>query len=234
MNKSIKKEILREIYGVHDQWLSGYTLACQKGCADCCTQSVTMTALEGSILLEWLENHGYDKVEIKKKLAAITPGYRPHLTTNGFAGICLAQGNSLDEEGPSWDLTPCLFLADACCTVYPVRPFACRSFVSKRSCAQEGAAEIDQFSLSLNTVIMQIIEHLDQGGSWGNMVDVLMDLAGPGSEGAGADESPLLLNSRPLPGFLLMPEEEDILNPVIEIILNTKVAEKTVREWLFP
>ena len=50
---------------------------------------------------------------------------------------------------------------------------ACRCLVSKYNCAEKGYAEIDDFVVSVNTVFIQTIEHLDKTGCTGNLTDLL-------------------------------------------------------------
>ena len=49
--------------------------------------------------------------------------------------------------------------------------------MSVRKCSETGYADMDDFVLSVNTVFLQTIEHIDADGFSGNMVDVLRVLA---------------------------------------------------------
>ena len=194
--------MLEVLYKAYESWTGQYQFACRRGCAACCTQSVTMTTLEGERIIEYLqENRQIDN--LAPMLAASRPTTRPVQTTNQFAADCLAQEELLPEEG-AWDFTPCIFLARNLCTVYPARPFGCRSFSSTVNCATHGCAEVAPLVITVNTVVMQIIEHLDsRGGFWGNMTDILRQLLA----GKGTAADPHLLPARPNPGFLI-PQEE--------------------------
>jgi len=48
-----------------------------------------------------------------------------------------------------------------------------RCLVSRNNCGDKGYAEIDDFVLSVNTVFLQTIEHLDIHGCADNLTDVL-------------------------------------------------------------
>ena len=50
-----KKELLHTVYEVYSSWVDRFPLECQKGCASCCTQSVTMTSLEGGEILAFIK-----------------------------------------------------------------------------------------------------------------------------------------------------------------------------------
>ena len=199
-----KKELLHAIYGIYADWVSRFPLVCQKGCAACCTQSVTMTSLEGEIILDGIRELEREKW-LFEKLAQTTPGEsRSLMTTNQFAEACLKQLEVDNETLCDWDLSPCIFLEDAGCSIYELRPFGCRSFGSLVRCRPEGSAEITPIHLTVNTVFSQIIEHLSSGsGHWSSMTDILHSLA---------DKEPTLfekhlLPARPVPGLLLEPQE---------------------------
>ena len=194
--------VLETLYKAYESWTGQYRFACRQGCAACCTQSVTMTTLEGERIIEYLQENGQID-NLAPMLAASRPTTRPVQTTNQFAADCLAQEELLPEEG-AWDFTPCIFLARNLCTVYPARPFGCRSFSSTVNCATHGCAEVAPVVITVNTVVMQIIEHLNsRGGFWGNMTDILRQLLA----GKGTTADPHLLPARPNPGFLI-PQEE--------------------------
>jgi len=125
-----KKELLNSIYGVYSRWVERFPLACQKGCATCCTQSVTMTSLEGEMLLDFLKVQGMVN-RLPDQFAQKTTGNKgAAITTNQFAKACLEQQKIDEDPLGSWDFTPCIFLSEGVCTIYEVRPFGCRSFGS--------------------------------------------------------------------------------------------------------
>ena len=67
-------------------------------------------------------------------------------------------------------------LTNNLCSVYPVRPFACRCFFSKEDCAENECATIDDFVLAVNNIFLQVIEHVDQDRFTGNLTDILLFL----------------------------------------------------------
>jgi Fe-S-cluster containining protein len=211
-DKSLQKEVLGVIYDVYASWAKRFPLACKKGCSACCTQSVTVTSLEGAVILDFVMSR--DRMKwLHEKLAGTTAGKgRPGITTNHFAGACLA-GQEVDGEAlGSWDFTPCIFLEDALCSIYEVRPFGCRSFASLVPCTAERIAEIDPIHLTVNTVFMQIIEHVDNdGGTWATLSDMLDSLAGNEAE----PRTTHIQQALPLPGFLLDPHELGVVNNLL-------------------
>ena len=197
-----KKELLKNFYCVYSDWVRRFPLACRKGCAACCTQSVTMTSLEGEIILDFIKVQGREKW-LRAELAESIPGKsRPLITTNQFAEACL---NQLDVDSNAfgcWDFTPCIFLEENICSIYEVRPFGCRSFGSIVRCTEDRTAEMAPIHLTVNTVLGQIIEHLNSdNGYWAGMMDILYSLV----------HNDLvkvhLTQARSVPGFLLEPQE---------------------------
>ena len=211
-----RRQILLAIYALHDKWANEFEYACHKGCATCCTRSVTMTTLEGELIHEYITGQRADLIPQRAALTLDSPA--PAMTTNQFAAACL-RGEEVAEPPGAWDLAPCLFLRDGCCAIYPARPFMCRGFGSRVRCDLRGEAEIAPLLLTLNTVIMQCLEHLDQGRPWGNMQLILRGVA---ADAAGEQAIPTggLALARPLPGFLLLPEDETDLAEQLRTLMR--------------
>lgn len=217
-----QRTTLSAIFALHEQWAKAFAFACRKGCATCCTQSVTMTTLEGEMIHDHLTRQRPDLLP----LLAILPGNGPvpAETTNQFAAACL-RGEDADADTGSWDFSPCLFLQKECCAIYPARPFMCRGFGSRVCCAEGGEAEVEGLFLSLNTVIMQCIEHLDQGRPWGNMNTILRRIAA-NCKGEKTQEDASGPVAQPIPGFLLLPGEEAALREKLRILLRLLKEER--------
>lgn len=209
--------MLAKIYGIYQKEVAGIPFACREGCAACCTQSVTMTTAEGRAITAFLAGQ-------ERKLPSLpdlSERARPTMTTNELAADCLAGRESEPEAEAPWIYEPCVFLRNERCTIYPVRPFGCRSFGSTSSCLDQGIAEVPEWLVTLNSVVNQLLEDLDRNGFWGNMNDVLAyldKLAGgrrPEPDKAG------LLPTRPVPGFLVPPGEERMVNRFLEELVRS-------------
>ena len=170
-----KKEILEKIYEQYGLWIAEEKFSCHKGCALCCTQNVMITAIEGDRIYEYIRGKNREKW-VAEKLKSTNGASRPAITTNGYARICLSKSEVAETDEQRADNYPCPFLDDECCTIYPVRPFSCRSFASYSTCKINGAAELTDKLVLVNTITLQIIEHLGQKEYWGNMIDVLLQL----------------------------------------------------------
>lgn len=155
-----------------------------------------MTTMEGERILRFLEEQGWGLPD----LHSVGDVSTPPCTTNHAAACYLEEKFPPAGEEAPWEYQPCLFLNKNTCTIYPVRPFGCRSFGSVIDCGTEGSAEAPEWFISLNLFVMQLIEDLDRGGCWGNMFAVLGYLSG--SQGAGK-----LRHCETIPGFLVHGEE---------------------------
>jgi len=208
-----KKELLHTIYGVYSSWAERFPLACQKGCAACCTQSVTMTTLEGGDILDFVKTKNREEWLIEE-LARVIPGKsKAAITTNQFAGACLRH-QEIDGDTPgSWNFTPCIFLEDDICSIYEVRPFGCRSFGSLVQCAMDRAAEMAPIHLTVNTVFTQVIEQISSdGGYWSTMADILKSMV----SNEALNGNVHLLSAHPVPGFLLEPNEVQAVRDLLQ------------------
>ena len=198
-----KEALLDTVYKVYAQWVERLPLACEKGCAACCTQSVTMTSLEGKRILDFFKVKGREKGLPELLRLRVKDNKGVTLTTNQYARACLEQREIADDAVGDWNFASCVFLQEDACSIYEVRPFGCRSFGSFERCSESSGAEISPIHLTVNTVFNQIIEHICTGGYWGNMGDVLESLV----EGQPHDTKGKLLPAQPVPGFLLAPQQ---------------------------
>jgi len=208
-----KLEILEAIYTLHENLMAEMDLACLPGCDLCCTRNVSVTSLEADLIVEHLKKADRPDLHEGLTVAKTLPRFKPLVTTNGLVHLCRL-GKEPPEETVNPDWRPCPFLVDHRCSIYVVRPFACRCMVSKSVCQAGGQAEIDDYLLALNTVFMQFIEHADPDGSTGNLIDML----GPESTGTAQN---IFIPNRPIDMVLLPPEHQargrDILSKLTKI-----------------
>ena len=215
--------LLHAIYDAFSEWSTRFPFACHKGCATCCTRSVTMTSLEGQGIMTYLAGNG-------RQAELATPDFQPtatrtaRLTTNGFVAAHLR--DEAVEEPANWDLRPCPFLADNACTIYDVRPFGCRLFASLTPCAQTGAAEMPPGYLAASTIMLQLIEHLNRNGRWGTLVEVLGGLAGEGQADTFGEPTAAV------PGFLIAPDERAAVEPLLHALFERDINGQTFEQWL--
>jgi len=210
--EALEREIARQM-----------TAACRKGCAWCCTQDVTLTTVEALLILEHLRANGRE--DLIKRLGQADPArFRPGYTLNEFALACFER-RDLAEEGPGPEPAACLLLKEKICSVYPVRPLACRAFVSTTACQPARPASAPPGPAALAAACQQIVEHLDANGLYGNLADVLAALgedAGSFAHGRGEPRPATcgLLTTRALPGFLIHPEAMDTVRPFLDRLFS--------------
>lgn len=235
----MKEQILLHIYKTFDDWAISENRACTNGCTACCSQNVTITALEGERILRYVRAENMEQW-LAAHLSADKSPFRPSLTTNAYAASIMAGNDQEPEDTSSNSLCP--FLQDGSCALYPVRPFSCRSFISQIRCAPAKPALISDHYAIAATVTAQLIEHLGQREYWGNMLDVLtamLDSIAYGQIAALLDNHsriPLarlhILTAEPLPGFLINEEDHTRIEPLLVAILSAEIAGKTVEDIL--
>lgn len=169
---AIRLQLLKGLYAIHDAFCATFQLACGKGCRLCCTANVTLTSLEARLIAaKWhADSSG-------TPLQALTETdrrrFQPRLTINRIAELCL-QDQEIPEEAAEPLAGSCPLLRGDDCSIYTVRPFACRAMVSRCTCLPGGEADMPEPLLAANNVLMQYIEALDNGGGFGNLADMLL------------------------------------------------------------
>jgi hypothetical protein len=168
-----KREALRRVLAIYDEFAGALETACRPGCSHCCTDRVTVTTLEVAALLESLS--AAQIARLIRSAGARSSG--TVLTTNAIAELCAAgrEPPEADDEAAG----ACPLLAGDLCPVYALRPFNCRCFVSRVACAEQGTAEVDEATVAVNTLFLQTIEHIDAGGCTGYLPDVVAALTDP-------------------------------------------------------
>ena len=234
----MKHQILHTIYDIFETWSGDLDAACRRKCSGCCSQNVTMTALEGEDILRYVLAEGMVDA-FAGRIAAKKSHQPPPMTTNDFAGACL-EGRDVDP-GDQPNLAVCPFLEGDLCTIYPARPFGCRLFVSTKRCSASQPALVPDYYFEASTAVSQVIEHLGQKEYWGNMLDVLPALLDISEFKEIADQLNntsiiqarlATLTAKPLPGFLLSEENGPQVIPLMEKIFNTTVEGKRIEDIL--
>lgn len=237
----MKHLVLDGIIDTFEKWQTqqpNLLSACKKGCSTCCTQNVTITALEGEKILRYILENGKERWFAERLFhkRSHTPA---QYTTNEFAKACLEQRDL--EQNPTETSAPCPFLEGQLCSIYPVRPFSCRLFISTTVCDKNKVAQVPDYYLEASTAVSQLLEHLGQKEYWGNMLDVLpalLDISEFMKIGAESNQT-LIMHARlqtksaqPLPSFLLSEENSGKVTHLLESIFCLEVEGKTVEDIL--
>ena len=208
---------LDRIYDLYQKYTTTLKLVCKKGCASCCTRNVTMTTLEGYQIVCFLESQKRDDVLPKVAAASTQDRFLPQITTNALADLYMSHKEAPEEAFTAME-EKCIFLEGNVCTIYPVRPFACRCLISERNCTETGYASVGSFTVTISTLLLQYIEQADANGGFSNLVDILMVLMQ--TEGRRAYEQSRLelsrlLKNRPIPLLLVPPEHQQQVSPIL-------------------
>jgi len=227
MNLASRLKILDQIYAIYDQFTASLDLACKKGCDNCCTSGVLMTTLEGYKIIDRLSSMADNDLIQQIRCASKIKRLRPQITTNRLAQLC-AEGIDLPEEENNIDLQTCPILQDNQCPIYELRPYGCRCLVSRHTCGEKGYAEIDDFVLSVNTVFLQTIEHVDAGGCSGNLVDVLQAMSVENNREAYGNSilhcsASKLIPNQPLEVLMIPPEHRTKMEPILQQLRQIKL-----------
>ncbi|MBW2645574.1 MAG: YkgJ family cysteine cluster protein [Deltaproteobacteria bacterium] len=236
MNMELKIALLKNIYTSYDKFSKEVKNVCAIGCASCCTQNVSVTTLEAYYILEWLKEN--DKLDLLKSVEQISNENlsKPAITTNELAYRCLNQVEPPDEEVPN-PSDPCPFLdeKEKKCLIYEVRPFGCRALFSEKKCDETGHAIVDPVLFTINSTLLQVVEHIDSKGLFANMIDMLVFLKDKkNSDEYGHNEtlppSNRFLQTRLIPGFIIPPDHEHKTLSVLNKLYNTWVGNTTFRD----
>jgi hypothetical protein len=228
MDVTSKLKILDQIYAIFDKFAASLDLACKKKCDHCCTSGVTLTTLEGYQIIDRLTADTNTDVIQNIHSASEIHRLRPQITTNRLAQLC-AKGVDPPDEADNLDLSTCPLLWDHQCPIYELRPYGCRCLVSRHNCGEKGYAEMDDFVLSVNTVFLQTIEHVDAGGCSGNLVDVLQAMSLEKSREAYCNSAlhcsaNKLIPNQPLEVLMIPPEHRTKMEPILQELRQIQIS----------
>lgn len=226
MDVNIRLAVLERIYAIYDDFAGGLDVACQKYCALCCTCNVTLTTLEGYQIAEHLTSTGQSHLLEEIDSESSRKHFRPTITINALAEDCMQGKEPSEETGdPAWG--PCPLLKDDECPVYWVRPFGCRCMLSQQNCQETGLAAMDPLVLTVNTVFLQYIEHIDARGFSGNLADVLAFMASSehrrqyNSNHLTSPPANLIAN-RPIKILMIPPEHRAEMKPILNALQSIR------------
>jgi len=213
--------LLQGMYAIHESFCATFPLACAKGCRLCCTANVTLTSLEARLIAaHWSAEIPGAPIDA---LAAVSgQRFQPRLTINHIAELCV-QGEDVPEEAADPAAGPCPLLKGDDCSIYAVRPFACRAMVSRGTCRQDGEADMPETILAANNMFMQYIEAMDHGGVFGNLTDLLLLFCRTDADAVEAAlqtavRQAQLTANRPIPALMIPPECRPALQPLMDEI----------------
>lgn len=222
-----KLKALDRIYAVYDEFVRSLDTACKPQCHQCCTTHVTSTTLEAYKIGEALPPGEREKLFRRIREASGLKRFRPAVTTNALAELC-----AKDEDLPAETDEPvgdkCPLLVEDLCSIYALRPFNCRCFISRTACEGKGYADVADAVLAVNTLFLQTVEHVDAEGCSGNLLDVLDVLASDEKRrvyGIGAlhcTANGLIANCA-MRVLMLPPEHREKIEPILKKLRQIRI-----------
>jgi Fe-S-cluster containining protein len=112
---------------------SGQPISCKQGCAHCCYQAVPISLVEAEALAEWIRTLPEEQ---QRELAR---RFRETAQKLSAAGLTESLAHMVQHNPTEatvrlaldylYQRIPCPFLEGAACSIYPIRPFACREYL---------------------------------------------------------------------------------------------------------
>jgi Fe-S-cluster containining protein len=212
--------VLQKLDRIYEDFVAEYEVACRKRCAVCCTCNVTLTTLEGLLLINQVADEQQKPLfaQIKKSIAQ--PRFQPTTSINQMAQMCML-GLDIPDESADPAMGDCPLLDQDTCPVYRSRPFACRAMLSTVSCSPGSQAEITPFVLTVNQVFLQYLEAIDVPGFSGNLIDILTFLSNPLQQrkyqtGQIAAIPAGLTKNLQIPVLMIPPEHRERIGPLLQ------------------
>lgn len=137
-------DVLPDVFSISNALLSqsllasqgqGQHVTCAKGCSHCCHQLIAVTDHEALLLAHIV---GLLKQDEQLRIVEAFHALTGLLERKGLlAELIACHANAFDEPGRIidaqrryWELqTPCPFLHDGACAIYPYRPLLCRQYL---------------------------------------------------------------------------------------------------------
>lgn len=214
--------LLKAINQIFDDFIADQAMACHKACAVCCTCNVTLSTLEGFLIVDQLTKQQRDDLFDRLRPFRAKGRFQPSISINQMAQMCL-KGIDIPEESADPEKGDCPLLEEDICPIYSLRPFACRSMLSTIVCSRGGEARIPPFVITVSQTIMQYLEAIDTPGYSGNFIDILLFLSDPTHQGAYRSEqlppAPAgLTTNMDLPVLMIPPEHRKRIAPLLQKI----------------
>jgi hypothetical protein len=99
---------------------------------------------------------------------------------------------------------------------------------SRRVCGKNGFADADDFTLTVNNVMLQYIEHVDADGFSGNLIDMILYFSSESGRtayeaGQTRTPEPWAIPNAPLQVLMVPPAHRARMGPILSAIQNIKI-----------
>lgn len=129
----LREEADRRIEGRMAVLPEGQSVSCRTGCFACCSQLVVVSPLEAHAIAAYVA----ERPELKEQVPARLERWEHQVAdtprlAEALAAFSAADGYLSGPDGGALEVSywqarlPCPFLEEGLCSIYPVRPFACR------------------------------------------------------------------------------------------------------------
>jgi Fe-S-cluster containining protein len=146
--------------------LQGRKITCTKGCDSCCHEQVLAQGLEGVAAVAWINKQ--PKSLRKQILKRLDKWYKE--ITRANINLNLNKQETVYAEATKYWAAKiaCPFLDNGICSIYPVRPFACRTMLvtsdpeeCKKTKVNAVKVQSDQFEQIVRSEILGATRHLN-------------------------------------------------------------------------
>lgn len=130
-----ESKLLREIARLHrelDERMKAFPKVCCSGCCACCHQHVRIVAVEEIAITHYVKTQM--SATVKQRVHSNLHSWLDYFDRNTPAFVENSDLSKFEEQQQA-DRFPCPFLLDSKCTIYAVRPIACRSYIQPESAA---------------------------------------------------------------------------------------------------
>lgn len=107
-------------------------IKCRRGCSYCCYSHLKIMPVEALLINAFIKTHF-----TSQKLSGLKERIRRNLQLTG--------NKTIEEKFQNKKKTPCVFLDNDFCSIYPVRPFICRAWNSLDRTSCESAFHADTY-----------------------------------------------------------------------------------------
>lgn len=151
----ISKEI-KDIYNKADNDISAHSSICKKGCSFCCFQPIEIIACEELPIGDYIEQRM--SLQAKEAVKKSIRHWAAFFNDNYADPADIKFPNDLYKANSEFRIKAyssrisCPFLIDNLCSIYEVRPLACRTHIQTESvhiCENDGLRETPAFAVQL-------------------------------------------------------------------------------------
>ena len=161
----MKNSDVKELYNLVDEVISTQKSCCRKGCAYCCHQQIEVLNIEKNVIRNYIkDNLDPETKEIIKKDLKAWLDYFDQNTPNNK--VLSAQDVFIDFRGKSAkDSLKCPFLINNACSIYEMRPQACRIHIVEQNpklCDDNKLRDSSDFAKKLRHTLVEDLKGREQ------------------------------------------------------------------------